>query len=248
MAVSCGSVVFWLDCFHHDPWIERCWWSSSSLRQAPPALACTRPRIMLFNPSQLQRDCQASEHLPAAHALVLACKCVCKCLLNTTLQVQMHAMHVLTVLPGSPAALIDRCHPADMGWGWGWHTVQPMSTGLNPADGVCGCRFDEIMTDIETGMFGDKEYFKPLVDSISNMKVGNDWFLVANDFASYLDAQEEVDRVRGELHCMVHDDTAQQVIMGPPPTPPRQRVLHAAARPYTMAEAGISQLLNIAPW
>uniref|UniRef100_A0A383VH92 Alpha-1,4 glucan phosphorylase n=1 Tax=Tetradesmus obliquus TaxID=3088 RepID=A0A383VH92_TETOB len=56
-------------------------------------------------------------------------------------------------------------------------------------------RFDEIMADIEGGMFGDKEYFKPLVDSISNMKVGNDWFLVANDFASYLDAQEEVDRV-----------------------------------------------------
>jgi starch phosphorylase len=53
------------------------------------------------------------------------------------------------------------------------------------------------MSDIEGGMFGDKEYFKPLVDSISNMKVGNDWFLVANDFASYLDAQEEVDKVRG---------------------------------------------------
>jgi starch phosphorylase len=51
------------------------------------------------------------------------------------------------------------------------------------------------MADIEGGMFGDKEYFKPLVDSISNMKVGNDWFLVANDFASYLEAQEEVDKV-----------------------------------------------------
>ena len=32
-------------------------------------------------------------------------------------------------------------------------------------------RFNEIMSDIENGMFGDKEYFKPLVDSISNMKV-----------------------------------------------------------------------------
>lgn len=51
------------------------------------------------------------------------------------------------------------------------------------------------MADIEGGMFGDKEYFKPLVDSINNMNVGNDWFLVANDFASYLEAQEEVDRV-----------------------------------------------------
>ena len=26
-------------------------------------------------------------------------------------------------------------------------------------------------------------------------QVGNDWFLVANDFAGYLKAQEEVDRV-----------------------------------------------------
>jgi len=33
-------------------------------------------------------------------------------------------------------------------------------------------RFDELMADIEGGMFGDKDYFKPLVDSISNMKVG----------------------------------------------------------------------------
>jgi starch phosphorylase len=55
-------------------------------------------------------------------------------------------------------------------------------------------RFDAIMADIEGGMFGDKEYFKPLVDSISNMKVGNDWFLVANDFADYLRAQEDVDK------------------------------------------------------
>eukprot|EP01025_Chloroclados_australasicus_P032602 TRINITY_DN33029_c0_g1_i7.p1 TRINITY_DN33029_c0_g1~~TRINITY_DN33029_c0_g1_i7.p1 ORF type:complete len:458 (-),score=71.98 TRINITY_DN33029_c0_g1_i7:346-1587(-) len=55
-------------------------------------------------------------------------------------------------------------------------------------------RWTEIMADIEGGMFGDKEYFKPLVDSVNNMKVGNDWFLLANDFASYLKVQEEVDK------------------------------------------------------
>jgi hypothetical protein len=32
-------------------------------------------------------------------------------------------------------------------------------------------RFDEIMADVAGGMFGDADYFKPLVDSISNMKV-----------------------------------------------------------------------------
>lgn len=34
-----------------------------------------------------------------------------------------------------------------------------------------------------------REYFKPLVDSVNNMNVGNDWFLVANDFADYMRAQ-----------------------------------------------------------
>lgn len=29
----------------------------------------------------------------------------------------------------------------------------------------------------------------------SCLQVGNDWFLLGNDFASYLDAQEEVDEV-----------------------------------------------------
>jgi hypothetical protein len=54
-------------------------------------------------------------------------------------------------------------------------------------------RWNVLMADIEGGMFGDKDYFKPLVDAIHNMNVGNDWFLLANDFADYLRAQEEVD-------------------------------------------------------
>mmetsp|Transcript_21955 Transcript_21955/g.37564 ORF Transcript_21955/g.37564 Transcript_21955/m.37564 type:complete len:868 (-) Transcript_21955:290-2893(-) len=54
-------------------------------------------------------------------------------------------------------------------------------------------RWDQLMKDIEGGMFGDAEYFKPMVDAVHNMKVGNDWFLVANDFADYLRAQEEVE-------------------------------------------------------
>lgn len=51
------------------------------------------------------------------------------------------------------------------------------------------CRWDTILASIEKGDWGDKKYFKPLVDSVNDMKVGNDWFLLANDFASYLDAQ-----------------------------------------------------------
>ena len=34
-----------------------------------------------------------------------------------------------------------------------------------------------------------------LADSVNDMTKGNDWFLVANDFASYMDAQDEVDQV-----------------------------------------------------
>eukprot|EP00951_Prasinocladus_malaysianus_P032199 scaffold312400_cov48-Prasinocladus_malaysianus.AAC.1 len=60
-------------------------------------------------------------------------------------------------------------------------------------------RFDYIINMIADGTFGstpeDQEYFKVVADDIGNMKVGNDWFLVAPDFASYLDAQAEADKV-----------------------------------------------------
>lgn len=32
-------------------------------------------------------------------------------------------------------------------------------------------------------------FAQDLVDSVNDMSKGNDWFLVANDFASYMDAQ-----------------------------------------------------------
>ena len=36
------------------------------------------------------------------------------------------------------------------------------------------------MKDIANGMFGDKEYFKPLVDSISNMDVSPLWLMTVS--------------------------------------------------------------------
>lgn len=59
------------------------------------------------------------------------------------------------------------------------------------------CRFDELMGDI---LEMDYMYFKPLVDSISDMNIGNDWFLVANDFASYLDCQARPPNTSASLH------------------------------------------------
>lgn len=50
----------------------------------------------------------------------------------------------------------------------------------------------EIVFDaIRSGRFGDFEIFSPLIDSIT---IGGDYYLISNDFASYLDAQERVDK------------------------------------------------------
>ena len=48
---------------------------------------------------------------------------------------------------------------------------------------------------ITSGTFGDGKYFQDLVDNVNDMTKGNDWFLVANDFATYMKAQDEVDAV-----------------------------------------------------
>lgn len=49
---------------------------------------------------------------------------------------------------------------------------------------------------ITDGTFGEAEYFQGLVDNVNDMSKSNDWFLLANDFASYMDAQKQVDQVR----------------------------------------------------
>ncbi|PSC73274.1 glycosyltransferase family 35 [Micractinium conductrix] len=54
-------------------------------------------------------------------------------------------------------------------------------------------RFIAALDLIKSGAFGRPDYFDDLVASISDMNRGNDWFLLANDFASYMDAQAEVD-------------------------------------------------------
>ena len=36
------------------------------------------------------------------------------------------------------------------------------------------------------------------MDNVNDMSKSNDWFLLANDFASYMDAQKQVDQVS---HC-----------------------------------------------
>lgn len=51
------------------------------------------------------------------------------------------------------------------------------------------------LCSITSGTFGDGKYFQDLVDNVNDMTKGNDWFLVANDFADYCRAQEEVDQV-----------------------------------------------------
>ena len=55
---------------------------------------------------------------------------------------------------------------------------------------------------ITDGTFGNAEYFKDLVDNVNDMSKSNDWFLLANDFAGYMKAQDEVDKVRLVHHYM----------------------------------------------
>lgn len=57
---------------------------------------------------------------------------------------------------------------------------------------------------ITDGTFGEAEYFQGLVDNVNDMSKSNDWFLLANDFASYMDAQKQVDQVSRCSSCMVY--------------------------------------------
>ncbi|KAK9916350.1 hypothetical protein WJX75_001605 [Coccomyxa subellipsoidea] len=57
-------------------------------------------------------------------------------------------------------------------------------------------RFVKALDLIKSGTFGETEYFKDLVESISVMNdSNNDWFLVAPDFTDYMRAQDEVDKL-----------------------------------------------------
>jgi len=50
-------------------------------------------------------------------------------------------------------------------------------------------RFDAVVKMIRTGYFGWEDYFSPICDAITT----SDYYLVANDFVSYIEAQAKVD-------------------------------------------------------
>ncbi|KAI8467019.1 MAG: carbohydrate phosphorylase-domain-containing protein [Monoraphidium minutum] len=52
-------------------------------------------------------------------------------------------------------------------------------------------RFEHVVSLVRSGMFGWEDYFAPVMDAITT---GGDYYLLANDFPSYLDAQERVDK------------------------------------------------------
>lgn len=54
-------------------------------------------------------------------------------------------------------------------------------------------RWTAALKMVKDGVFGDGDYFADLVDSVNDMTKGNDWFLVANDFTTYMEAQDQVD-------------------------------------------------------
>lgn len=50
----------------------------------------------------------------------------------------------------------------------------------------------EIFSEIESGLLGDPNEFRPLLDSIRNR---NDFYLIGTDFLAYKEAQEKADRL-----------------------------------------------------
>ena len=47
-------------------------------------------------------------------------------------------------------------------------------------------QFEHVVSLIRKGVFGWADFFEPLVDSVTT---GADYYLLANDFPSYIDAQ-----------------------------------------------------------
>jgi len=51
-------------------------------------------------------------------------------------------------------------------------------------------RFDAVVKQLRSGAFGWEDYFAPILDAITT---GGDYYLVANDFVSYIETQDKVD-------------------------------------------------------
>jgi len=56
-------------------------------------------------------------------------------------------------------------------------------------------RFYEVLDMISSGYFGWADFFTPIVDAISGVQQGSDYYLLGSDFEEYLDAQERVDEI-----------------------------------------------------
>jgi len=52
-------------------------------------------------------------------------------------------------------------------------------------------RLFDVLMAIQNGVFGNNLLFQPL---IANLWSGDDYYLISNDFASYIEAQERIDK------------------------------------------------------
>ena len=60
-------------------------------------------------------------------------------------------------------------------------------------------RFEHVVGLVRQGEFGWEDYFAPLMDSVTGKA---DYYLVANDFASYIDAQVRAPQRRSAHFAM----------------------------------------------
>ncbi|CAJ0827172.1 10018_t:CDS:2 [Entrophospora sp. SA101] len=51
-------------------------------------------------------------------------------------------------------------------------------------------KLKEVLTSIESGQFGDPRIFSPLINTLT---IGKDYYLISDDFGSYLRSQQMID-------------------------------------------------------
>ena len=109
---------------------------------------------------------------------VLCCSCLCLyCFLETT---SCHKLPCSSLIGAQPSA----CQ------------IRPVMPGLPSSEsgqfwmGLC-CQQQWLI----------QQWVQDVVDNVNDMTKSNDYFLVANDFATYLAAQDEVDRIYRDQVC-----------------------------------------------
>ena len=96
-------------------------------------------------------------------------------------------------------------------------------------------RFEAVVASIRRGDFGWEDYFTPLLNAIDGA-VGGDTYLVANDFAPYIEMQVKSGGVKG-LGCLDEVDCAVALLLCPSSKPTSHQPLDPCRTTWTRCTA-----------